>query len=224
MLVDKRNGKKYVGKHNGNKKNYWSSGLVPNRIAKKHGKDIFDKIILEDNINNEELNEKEIFHIKNEDSFLNGYNSTAGGDGGGHWIYLKTEDEIKRIAEIKSKKLTGRVFSEETKAKMSESAKNKVFTDEHKKNIGKAVKQRGGKKHSEETKEKLSKNKKGIPNKQHSEFMQINNPNFQKVLVDGVYYNSIKEVCDKYGLCRSSVKYRLNSKSDKFKNWCKINR
>ena len=35
LLIDKRNGKKYVGKHNGSDKNYWSSGLIPNRIKKK---------------------------------------------------------------------------------------------------------------------------------------------------------------------------------------------
>ena len=61
MLIDKRNGKKYVGKHNGFKKDYWSSGLVPNRIAKKYGKDIFERVILENNISDDKLNEREIF-------------------------------------------------------------------------------------------------------------------------------------------------------------------
>jgi len=157
MLIDKRNGKKYVGKHNGSKKYYWSSGLIPNRIAKKYGKDVFDRIILEDNVDDELLNEREIFYISKENSFLDGYNSSSGGDGGGHWVYDKTEEELERISKIKSEKLTGRVFSEETIKKMSESAKNKVFTKKHRDNIGKSIKIRGGYPHSNETKEKLSK-------------------------------------------------------------------
>ena len=65
LLVDTRNGKKYVGKHNGNKKNYWSSGIVPNRIAKKYGRSVFNKCILEDDIPKHLLNEKEIkYNIK----------------------------------------------------------------------------------------------------------------------------------------------------------------
>lgn len=127
MLIDKRNGKKYVGKHNGKKDDYWSSGLVPNRIANKHGRDIFTRVILEDGIDDEELNNKEIYYIKLEDSFNNGYNSTLGGEGGNHWVNDKTEEEIKLIREKQSKKLKGRVFTDETKRKMSESAKNKVF-------------------------------------------------------------------------------------------------
>lgn len=43
LLIDKRNGKKYVGKHNGNKKSYFTGGLIPNRIIKKFGEDIFRK-------------------------------------------------------------------------------------------------------------------------------------------------------------------------------------
>jgi group I intron endonuclease len=124
MLIDKRNGKKYVGKHNGNKTEYWSSGIVPNRIAKKHGRNIFDRIILEDNIEDlKKLNEREKFYISEHDSFNNGYNSTIGGEGGGHWIYLKSDEEKLVIFNKKSEKLKGRVFSEETKKKLSEQKK-----------------------------------------------------------------------------------------------------
>jgi len=222
MLIDKRNGKKYIGKHNGLKKDYWSSGLVPNRISKKYGKEIFDRIILEDNIENDVLNDREIFYIKQEDTFNNGYNSTVGGDGGGHWIYQKSQEEIKLISEVKSKKLSGRTFSDETKIKMSESAKKKIFTDEHKKNIGLAVKKRGGIKHTDETKKKLSIVKTGIKNEQHSKFMVDNNPKAQSVSIEDIIYLTIKDASEKLNLPRHIVKNRLNTNNQKYKNWFKI--
>jgi group I intron endonuclease len=219
MLIDKRNGKKYVGKHNGFKKDYWSSGLVPNRIAKKYGKDIFERVILENNISDDKLNEREIFYINENDSFKNGYNATIGGDGGGHWIYNKTDDEIKRISEIKSKKLTGRIFSEETKAKMSESAKIKIFTQTHKDNISKAVKKRGGYPHSEETKNKLSLLMIGRKNDEHSKFMIENNPMSRGVNIDGEIYISISEASRILGIHHKSVVWRVKSKKEKYKDW-----
>ena len=222
MLIDKRNGKKYIGKHNGGKKDYWSSGLVPNRIAKKHGKKIFERFILEDKIPDDILNEREIFYIKEHDSFNNGYNATIGGEGGGHWIYNKTEAEIKKIAEIKSKKLTGRVFSEETLRKMSDSGKIKVFTKGHRENIGKAMSLIGGHPSSEEKKEKHREFMTGRKNPEHGNFMRENNPKAQKVSILGVIYLTIKEACEKLEITRPVMKYRLNSKSDKFKNWIKI--
>jgi len=222
LLIDNRNGKKYVGKHNGNKKNYWSSGVLPNRIAKIYGRDIFNKHILEDNIPNHLLNEKEIYYINRENSFNDGYNSTEGGDGGGEWIYLKSKEEIKIISEIKSKKMSGRTFSENTILKMKESGKKKKLTDEHKKNISIAVKKRGGFPHSEETKIKLSKLRKGIENKHHSNYMKENNPNFCKISVNGIIYKSIKEYSRIYNIPYKTVIYRLNSKSKNFVDWLKV--
>ena len=221
LLVDIRNNKKYVGKHNGHKVDYWSSGRIPNRIIKKYGKQIFNRVILEDDIPNELLNDKEIFYIEKYDSFNNGYNLSMGGDGGGEWIYKKTIEEKMKISDIKSKKLKNRVFSDETKRKMSESAKNKIVTDEHKENIRKAVILRGGHPHSDETKKKLSILKKGIKNPNHSKFMKENNPKSQKISIKGVIYKTIKEATLMLNLSRSSIKYKLNSKTDKFKDWFK---
>jgi group I intron endonuclease len=223
MLIDIRNDKKYIGKHNGNKKNYWSSGLIPNRIAKKYGKNIFNRVILEDNIESIELlNLKEIYYIELYNTFKDGYNSTIGGEGGGHWIYSKTEVEILEIKRKKSEKLKNRVFSIETRKKMSESAKNKIVTDEHKKNISEAVKKRGGVPHTEETKVKLSKIMGGRKNPEHSKFMCENNPKSQIVSIDGITYRTIKEASELLNISRSTIKYRLNSENKKFKNWFKI--
>lgn len=221
LLVDTRNGKKYVGKHNGEKPEYWASGLLVNKIAKKYGRDIFDRTIIEDNIPNELLNEKEKFYIKEHKSFIDGYNLSLGGDGGGHWILTKSKEEIELIAKIKSEKLKNRVFSEETIKKMSESGKKKIITQQHKDNISKAVKLRGGCPHTQKTKDKLSEIRKGIKNPGHAVFMKENNPNYCKVLIDNVEYKSIVEASEALGLSYYTVKYRLNNKNNL--NYIKLN-
>lgn len=223
MLIDNRNGKKYVGKHNGNKGYYWSSGLIPNRIAEKYGREIFDRLILEDNIDDIDLlNSREQYYIKEYNTLKEGYNMTIGGDGGGHWIYAKTKEELDEIRKKKSNKLKNRVFTDETRKKMSESAKKKIFTEEHKLNIGKAVKKRGGIPHTEETKRKLSEIMSGRKNSEHSKYMSENNPNAKKVSINGVIYDTIKMAAKELNMSRSSVKYRLNSKNDKYKTWYKL--
>lgn len=222
LLTDKRNGKQYVGKHNGSYRYYWSGGLIPNKIADKHGKDVFDRVILEDNISDDLLNEREVFYIEQYNTIIEGYNLTKGGDGGGSWINYKTEEERDLISKKKSVKLKGRVISEETKSKMSESGKIKHFTDEHKKNIGESIKKRGGIPHTEETKKKLSRIMSGRKNDKHSEFMKKNNPKARKVSINGVTYNTIKEASEKLDMARHLIKNRLNSKNKKYINWYKL--
>lgn len=228
MLTDKRNGKKYIGKHNGNNKNYFTGGKIPNLIAKKHGKEVFDRIILEDNIpTNEELLKKEIGYIEQYDTFNNGYNLSIGGDGGGEWIYLKTEEEKEEIANKKSQSLMGRTFSTETLTKMSVAKKGIPLTEEHKKNISEnSAKNFLGKHHTDETKAKISLLKIGVKNPKLSETMKNNsNPKYlQPVSIDGVIYTSILEASQKLGMKRGSIKYRLNSKTKRFKNWFKIDK
>ena len=226
LLIDKRNDKKYVGKHNGCKKYYITGGVIPNRIIKKYGKDIFEKIILEDKIINEKvLSEKEIFFIKEYNTFNDGYNLTEGGDGGGSWILNKTKEEIDRIADIKRKKNIGRKFSEETLLKMSKAKKGKPLSEEHKKNI--RIAQSGenhswfGRKHTDETKKKMSEKKIGVKNQKLSERLKINNPNNVKILIENIIYASIKQATEKLELPRHIVKIRLNS--NKYPNWIKIN-
>jgi len=188
---------------------------------------VFERIILEKDINCANLlNEKEIEYIKKYNTFENGYNLTIGGDGGGLWILKKTDEEKINIANKKREKTKGIKFSEEHKKKLSESQKKKKLTEEHKKNISNAIKGENhpwfGKKHSEKTKKKLSELKTGTSNAKHSEWMSKNNPTSQPVSIEGFIYNTIKEAAEHIGLKRSSVKFRLNSDSDKWKNWFKI--
>lgn len=216
LLIDKRNGKKYIGKHIGTDKNYFTGGIIPNKIAKKYGKEIFDKIILEESINDEEsLSIKEIHYIKEYDTFNNGYNLTEGGDGGGSWINKKTIEEKEKITNIKKEKNKGRTFSKETLEKMSIAKKGKSLSDEHKKNISKS--QSGvnhpwfGRKHSEESKLKISEKRKGVKKPLHSEFMKKNNPRNLSISINGRKFDSIQQASEELNIARHVVKTRLNS-------------
>ena len=224
LLIDKRNGKKYIGKHIGTDNNYFTGGIIPNKIAKKYGKETFDKIILEESINNEELlSIKEIYYIKEYDTFNNGYNLTEGGDGGGSWINKKTIEEKEKIANIKKEKNKGRTFSKETLEKMSIAKKGKSLSDEHKKNISKS--QSGinhpwfGRKHSEESKLKISEKRKGVKKPLHSEFMKKNNPRNLSISINGRKFDSIQQASEELNIARHVVKTRLNS--IKYPNWIK---
>jgi hypothetical protein len=151
MLMDTRNGKKYIGQHNGSRKSYWSGGLIPNRIADVHGKDIFERVILEDNILNEDLGEREKYYIKKYNTLNDGYNLTEGGDGGNTITnHPNKEDIVTRISET----LKGRVFTDEHKEKLklnhmskdpenrkklSEALRGYNKTEEHKSKISKTI-------------------------------------------------------------------------------------
>lgn len=225
LLVDKRNGKKYIGKHIGNDENYFTGGIIPKRIAKKYGKQIFDKIILEENIIDENaLSIKEIEYIKKYDTFTNGYNLSEGGDGGGSWIKKKSELEKKQISSIKREKNIGRKFSEESLKKMSDAKKGKPLSEKHKENIGKSQSGENhpwyGKHHTEETKKKISEKRKGSKNPIHSEYMKKNNPRNLSVSINGCIFESIQQASEELKLPRHVVKTNLNS--IKFPNWFKI--
>jgi len=225
LLIDKRNGKKYIGKHNGKKKNYFSGGIIPNKIIKKLGTKIFERIILEDNIETlEELNKKEIWYIKEYDTFRNGYNLTEGGDGGGEWIFKRTKEEIEKLAEIKSTKLKNRVFSQETRKKMSDAKINIPLTPEHIENIKKS--QAGekhpwfGRSHTEESKEKIRIAKKGRKNPKLSEHMLNNTWNKKKISIEGILYESTAEASRILNITRAMIRGRCNS--EYWKEWFKL--
>lgn len=225
LLTDSRNGKQYVGKHIGTEFNYFSGGIIPNKIAKKYGKEIFTKIILEENITDENLlSIKEKDYIKKYNTFKNGYNLSEGGDGGGSWINKKTNKEKERISNIKREKNLGRKFSKETLEKMSLAKKGIPLTEKHKRNI--SFSQSGenhpwfGRKHSEETKRKISETRKGVKNPNHSNFMKKNNPKNLSVSINGRIFDSIQQASEELGLPRHVVKTKLNSLN--YPNWIKI--
>lgn len=167
MLIDTRNGKKYIGQHNGSRKSYWSGGLIPNRIADVHGKDIFERVILEDNVLNQDLDEREKYYIKTYNTLNDGYNLTEGGEGtniiGNH---PNKEDIVRRISET----LKGRVFTDEHKEKLRLNHMSK--DPQNRKKLSKSLK---GIPKSSEHKNKISKTI-SVQNKEMGKWVGKNNP------------------------------------------------
>ena len=83
-IINKLNGKWYIGKHNGSNPAYMGSGKLLKRAYKKYGTDQFEKVIIETCITELELNLREEYWIKttNATSDPMSYNLVEGGTGG----------------------------------------------------------------------------------------------------------------------------------------------
>ena len=107
------------------------------RAIRKYGKDNFDYVVLEDNIERSMLNDREIYWIKYYDTFKNGYNMTEGGHQPSPLSY--TEERNKKI----SMALKGKPLSKETIEKLSKVRRGRKLTEEWKQNISKNSKHIG---------------------------------------------------------------------------------
>lgn len=99
--------------------------------------------------------------------FCNGYdNKSRRAYKVSSYEYDRIKQEISLIASERSKARKGK-YSLETRNKISQSNKGKVFTEEHKKNLSEACIGRKpwntGKRHSEETKRKIAASQLGVP-------------------------------------------------------------
>ena len=139
-ITNNINGKIYIGKHSTDKLNdgYMGSGVLIKKAIQKYGIENFTKEYLAFCDNEETLNWLERFYIKKYNAKECGYNLSDGGEG---------------VLGVKGLKRT-----EETKKKLSDSHKGKLFSVEHKKKLSVAHK---GKQRSEEHKRKLSESNKG---------------------------------------------------------------
>jgi hypothetical protein len=83
-IINKINGRWYIGKTNGKDPNYMGSGKILKQAYEKYGKDNFEKIILENCSSEKELNEKEIYWIERSAAITDpmSYNLVEGGTGG----------------------------------------------------------------------------------------------------------------------------------------------
>jgi group I intron endonuclease len=162
----------YVGQDTKNRDTYYGSGLLIKRAISKYGKQNFKREILEHCKTKEQLNEREVFWIRELKAIENGYNICKGGQG-------QNTDEVKkrfsesrkgvnnsmfgrkhtdRVRKIISEKNKGRKWTAERKQRASESMLNRNFSEEKKQEISKKISEKlKGRPKSKEHREKLSK-------------------------------------------------------------------
>lgn len=153
------NGKIYIGQDSKNNSKYLGSGDLIKKAIKKYGKENFIKEVLCVCIDQDELDIKEQFFIKELDSsnLDIGYNIALGGRNGGSFGRKLSEEHKKKISESR----IGIVFSEEHKNKISKAHVGKTMTNETKEKMSVSQKLIIHEPMKEETKQKISKIKTG---------------------------------------------------------------
>lgn len=121
-ITNKYTGTAYIGKttrtievrlqeHHRDCEKYENSNIPLYNAIQKYGWDSFDIELIETNIPNDMIDEKEQFYIAYYDTYNNGYNATRGGDGGRTSSKLSSI-EVKQICEILNDKNSLLSFSE----------------------------------------------------------------------------------------------------------------
>ena len=200
LIVNKINGKTYVGQRKSSKEwyndSYMGSGIRLGLAKKKYGIENFEKFLVQYCYSKEETDKAEKFWIAEYRSRGKAeYNIANGGDGG-YTGPCSEETRRKRSKSMKGKN-KGKKMSEEAIKKMSESLKghtpwNKgktgIFSESALQKIGEAHKgiepPNKGKHHTEEAKRKMSEAHKGKPahnkGKHHTEEAKIKMSNAHK--------------------------------------------
>lgn len=161
------NGKQYVGQtrnfkqreYNWHNLNWGYAGKCIDAARKKYGTENFDTEILRECKTQEELNEWEMYYIKELNTKVpNGYNLTDGGEGSIGCIFSdERRRELSEKMKGKGNAFYGKHHSEETKAKLSKANKGRKHSEEAKQKMKGRISSFKGKHHSEEAKEKLRK-------------------------------------------------------------------
>lgn len=113
-ITNKYTGTSYIGKtirtiemrlqeHHRDCQKYENSNIPLYNAIQKYGWDSFNIEIIEQDIPNNQIDEKEQFYISFYDTYNNGYNATKGGDGG-RTVSKLTPNEAKQICEILNNK------------------------------------------------------------------------------------------------------------------------
>ena len=169
--INKINEKRYFGITKQEVEKRWLNGKgyagnkYFNRAIEKYGwHEGFEHIIVAKGLTKDEAKWLEVELIREFDTTnpKYGYNISIGGEGGSGCN--PSEETRKKMSESAK----GKKMSEKAKKKMSESHKGKIFSEEHRNNLSKANK---GKTLSEEHRKKISEANKGK-----------NNPNYGKTL------------------------------------------
>ena len=153
LTTNSLNNKKYIGVDSKDDPNYFGSGIIIKNSIKKHGKENFTKIILEQNDNIKYLFEREKYWIEKYNAVESNdfYNISSGGKGGNmlnNPISIeKWEKGIEKTRELTIKLRKNKTYEEiygdranEEKEKRRQSLLGKKFTDERRSNISKSLK------------------------------------------------------------------------------------
>lgn len=109
--VHHKKGEVYIGQTNGRNKQYWAGGVLPQKMAKKYGKDIFKReIIVSGDFNEALLNDLEIHYIRLYASQIKGLNLHPGGGSSSnasppvyeydlHGSYVKMYPSTREVAD-----------------------------------------------------------------------------------------------------------------------------
>lgn len=143
-------------------------------------------------------------------------------------VYESIKIEVIKLISEKKK---GVKLSEEHKRKTSETLKGKKRPQEVVDKMVKTRKENGGWNHSEETKNKIRSNN-GMKRQEVRDKLkgrEISDETRKKLsdvsvhkracIIDGVWYESIREASNQLGIKWDMVSDRIKSKSEKFKNW-----
>jgi hypothetical protein len=143
-------------------------------------------------------------------------------------IYESTKLEVIELIREKKK---GVKQTEEHKRKKSETLKGRKRPQEVIDKMVKTRKENGGWSHSEETKNKIKSNN-GMKRQEVRDKLkgrEISNETRKKLsdvsvhkiacIIDGVWYESIRQASNQLGVKWDMVSDRIKSKSEKFKNW-----
>lgn len=178
------NGKKYIGKRSCNcpikDDKYMGSGKYLKMAIKKYGKENFKKEVLEVCSDTEECFNREIYYIQKFNAVQSNryYNQASGGAGGYSNYANKTPEELIEIRKKISLANKGKVVSDYTRKKLSESLSGKKKTLAHRISMSKCrIGKRTGsenpmynKTHSDEARRKISESKQKYVGENHPRY------------------------------------------------------
>jgi group I intron endonuclease len=174
------------------------------KIISESGCSVFSlAVVIEDNIDEEKLDEKEIFHIKR--LRLEGYKLTNILDGGRRWLSGPSEEQRNKIRMTH----LGRKRSPETRKRMSESQLGRKFSQEHKRKLSIARQKRII---TDETRSKLSLSGKG---KTNIKKYILTDPNG----VEHVTTEGMTKFCEDHGLSTPNMHKVLTGARKNHKGW-----
>jgi hypothetical protein len=151
-ITNLSNGKIYIGKDTLSNKNYMGSGVLIRRAIKKYGIECFRKEVIYETDNYEDLSNSEKYWIefyKSDDRNI-GYNISKGGDGGDT---MSNNPKLNEIKDKISQSLKNREFSQEHREKLSKNH------DSTKRKKGKSFEEIYGYQRSEEIKQNLKRSR-----------------------------------------------------------------